>query len=80
MFERSVPLDDVLAVIRSGEVVEDYPEDFPFPSVLLLGYKDLRPLHVVAARDPATRRCFAVTVYEPERVEWSRDFKRRLTT
>jgi hypothetical protein len=78
MFERAVRLDDVVAVIRSGEVIEDYPDDFPFGSVLLLGYIDLRPLHAVVAQEPETRRCFAVTVYEPDPAKWSPDFKRRL--
>ncbi|MBA4181875.1 MAG: hypothetical protein C0506_14890 [Anaerolinea sp.] len=79
MFERRIEFDDVLAVIRSGEVIEDYADDLPFPSALVLGQRDLRPLHVVVARDPATRRCVAVTVYEPDWDEWSPDFRRRLT-
>ena len=79
MFERGIEFDDVLAVIRSGEVIEDYPDDLPFASFLLLGRRDLRPFHVVVGRDSATGRCFAVTVYEPRPGKWSPDFRRRLT-
>lgn len=80
MFERNVSFDDVLAIVRAADVIEDYPDDAPFGSVLLLGVRDLRPLHVVVGRDPVTRRCIAVTVYEPDPAEWSPDFRRRLTT
>ncbi|MEX2316454.1 MAG: DUF4258 domain-containing protein [Pirellulales bacterium] len=30
-------LEDVLKSISSGEIIEDYPSDYPFPSCLMLG-------------------------------------------
>ena len=45
---------DVLQVLDSGEEIEQYPEDTPFPSVLLLARVGGRPLHVVAATDAAS--------------------------
>ena len=38
MSERQISIDDVKAVIGSGETIEDYPDDRPFPSRLLLGW------------------------------------------
>ena len=77
MYERGIDMDDLLEVIRGGEPIEEYPEDVPFPSRLVLGYVRGRPIHAVVARDAETSRCFAVTVYEPEPGRWSPDFRRR---
>ena len=77
MFERSITKPDIAAVIRSGEVIEDYPGDKPFPSRLLLGFVEERPLHVVVARDQVTHTLHVVTVYYPNPALWSDDFRKR---
>ena len=35
--ERNITVDDVINAINNGEIIEQYPEDFPFPSCLILG-------------------------------------------
>ena len=77
MFERAISVDDVLAVIADGEVIADYPDDKPFPSALLMGSAGSRTLHVVAARDGARGKCYAVTVYEPDPMLWNDDMRSR---
>jgi len=37
MFERGLSKDDVLGIVRDGEVIADYPEDEPYPSYLQTG-------------------------------------------
>lgn len=37
MLERGVSRRDVFSTLLSGEQIEDYPHDRPFPSVLFLG-------------------------------------------
>ena len=37
MFERSVTRADVREVLATGEVIEQYPDDTPYPSRLILG-------------------------------------------
>lgn len=37
MLARDVSREDVFEVLMSGEEIEDYPTDTPFPSALLLG-------------------------------------------
>jgi hypothetical protein len=32
MFQRGIRREDVLAVLSSGEVVAEYPDDTPYPS------------------------------------------------
>ena len=77
MFERRINSRDVAAVIRSGEIIERYDDDQPFPSVLLLGRADERALHVVAAFEKETNTAYVVTCYRPDEEEWTDDFKTR---
>lgn len=37
MIERDIKRPSVTEAILNGEIIEDYPEDFPFPSCLILG-------------------------------------------
>jgi hypothetical protein len=77
MFQRQISVQDVRDVLTAGEVIEDYPDDFPFPSRLMLGWSGTRPIHVVAADNPQARETIVITVYEPDPDEWEPDFKRR---
>lgn len=64
-------------MIKEGEVIASYPDDVPFPSVLILAFEEREAAHVVVARDPGTGICFVVTVYRPDPHLWSDDFKTR---
>ncbi len=77
MFERGLSKDQVLAIVKTGELIADYPDDSPYPSCLLLGYIDNKPVHVVIARDAVTGICFVVTAYQPNPQLWSANFKLR---
>jgi len=77
MFERSVAPEAVMRIIKEGEIIASYPDDRPFPSLLILGFEREEPLHLVVARDPANSICFVVTVYRPDPTLWSEDFKTR---
>lgn len=77
MFERGVSADDVRQVIQSGKVIEDYPEDKPFPSRLILGFVERKALHVVLAVDRGENRAIGITVYEPDPDLWEAGFERR---
>jgi len=72
MFERRV---DVLAVIAQGETIAEYVDEKPYPSRLLLGRAETKPLHVVVATDEDL--CIVVTVYEPTLENWSDDLRTR---
>jgi hypothetical protein len=47
MFERGVSVDEISEVIEHGEELRAYPDDYPYPSRLLVGFPQGRPLHVV---------------------------------
>ena len=77
MFQRAVSTEDVHAVLATGEVIADYPEDTPYPSRLVLGWRGDRPLHVVAAYNASDDETIVVTVYEPSPADWEADFRRK---
>lgn len=74
---RGVTAQEVIAVVRQDERIEDYPDDFPFASRLLLGWINGRPLHVVAAQDE-DGPVIIVTVYEPDPTRWDTSFRERI--
>lgn len=77
MGQRHISEQDVIRVLAERVTVELYPEDRPFPSCLLLGWIDNRPIHVVVADDTQNDRRVIVTVYEPDGERWEAGFQRR---
>ena len=80
MMERRVRVADIRSIIEDGEIVEDYPNDFPHHSRLLLGWIKGRPLHVVVADHPSLLESSIITVYEPDPQLWEPDCKTRRPT
>lgn len=77
MFERDISREAVKHVIRTGEVIEEYPEDRPFPSILILGFWQEKPLHAVTAYDTAGSRLYIITAYVPDERHFESDWKVR---
>ena len=77
MFERGITVVNVKEVIKTGKIIESYPNDKPFQSYLLLGFINQNPLHVVIATDPDTKKTIVITVYTPDPKLWEKGFKRR---
>lgn len=78
MFSRRVSVEDVRQVLATGEAVEEYPDDIPYPSRLVLGWCGSRPIHVVVADNAEAGETIVVTVYEPDLDQWEPGFRRRL--
>ena len=77
MFERHINETDVQYVLVAGKTIESYPDDKPYPSHLVLGWRGSRPLHVVVADNERDRESIIVTVYEPDPDRWEAEFERR---
>jgi hypothetical protein len=77
MFQRRISKDDVRHVLETGETIETYPRDTPYPSRLVLGWRQARPLHVVVADNVETGETIVITTYEPHPEEWEPDYKMR---
>ena len=72
--------DEVRHVLMTGEAIEAYASDIPYPSRLMLGWHGSRPIHVVVADDADDQTSIVITVYQPNLSEWEADFKRRKTS
>lgn len=68
---------EVYEAVCAGEVIEEYPEDKPYPSVLIFGRTiSDRPLHIVCAYNMEENLSIIITVYQPDPELWI-DYKRR---
>lgn len=77
MFTRSISDECVEHILQRGEVVEDYPQAFPFPAKLLFGRCNERAIHVVAAENRSQQQVIIITAYEPSLQKWETDMKTR---
>jgi hypothetical protein len=68
---------EIQEAISSGEIIEEYLDDKPYPSVLIFGTSATnRPLHIVCAYSDEEDLVVIVTVYQPDPSRWI-DWKRR---
>lgn len=73
-----IHVEEVLQALDTGEIIEEYPEDKPYPSCLIMGRTLAgRSLHIVCAPVLAEKRLIVITVYQPDPERWEPDFRRR---
>ena len=77
MFQRKISEEAVAQVLDTGETIEHYPDDTPYPSMLVLGWLGSRPIHVVVADDAVNETRIVITAYQPDAQEWEGGFRRR---
>ena len=77
MIERDILEAEVRTTLASGETIEVYPDDVPYPCRLVLGWSGSRPVHVVVADNVEMNEVVVVTVYEPDTDVWEQGFRRR---
>jgi len=74
--QRNISTDDIIRVLMDGEIIEQYPDDYPYPSCLVNGQAlHKQPLHVVCGF--GNNELWIITAYRPDAVEWAPDFKAR---
>lgn len=74
--ERGIEPSDVKQCITTGRIIEEYPDDYPFPSCLVLGESiNGQVLHVVVGVGEG--RLWLITAYYPDPQKWSDDFSTR---
>ena len=74
--ERDISVADVKSCIMNGEIIEEYPDDFPHPSALIFGC-DLngKIIHVVCGIDE--NFLYLITAYVPTAGKFLDDLKTR---
>ena len=73
MFRRGIGEKEVRSVVSEGETIGEYPDDTPYPSRLILGLVEGRPIHVVVADDKERGAYIVITAYVPQPEQWSPD-------
>ena len=74
--QRGIRAKDVRNCIMTGEIIEQYPDDFPFPSCLVFGKSvNGKILHVVASDEGTGSRI--ITAYFPDNIKFEDDLKTR---
>jgi len=77
MFNRRIDETDIEEVVQKGTIIEEYPDDTPYPSYLMYRTVRGRPLHVVGAYDKEEGVIIVVTAYEPNPDRWEEHYTRR---
>ena len=76
MQERDISRADVKKCVLEGEIIEDYPDDFPHPSCLIFGFTiNDKIIHVVAGSD--VKYIYIITAYFPNTIKFENDLKTR---
>jgi len=79
MFQRDIHENGVEKVLKDGNIIEQYDDDFPFPSFLINGINtEGVPLHVVAAINRDELKLVIITVYKPDPLKWKNEFSGRI--
>ena len=63
--------DEVFVSVFQGAIIEDYPDDWPYPSCLIYGNTFRgEPVHSVWAYNETNEWAVLVTVYRPDPDRW----------
>lgn len=75
-YERDIKMRFIQNTILNGEIIEQYPNDFPYPSCLILYFLNSQtPIHVCVGF--GENKLWIITAYFPNTIEWEKDFKTR---
>ena len=78
MIERKISTSDLVHALTSCQVIEQDPDDEPYPSCLVLGWLESGdPLHIKCSHKANSPVLRIVTVYEPDEARWMGNFRRR---
>ena len=77
MLERGISRQEVKDAILNGVVIEEYFDDYPFPSVLVAYIVKTKPLHIVLAYDEKSLTSYVITAYVPDDKHFEDDLMTR---
>ena len=74
--QRGIKPLDIRCAVNNGEVIEQYPDDFPFPSCLIRGTDETgRILHICMSDEGSSSRI--ITAYVPDPEKWDETLTKR---
>jgi len=71
MRQRNIRLEDIKNALICGEIIEQYPDDYPFPSCLVYA----KNIHIVCSI--GEKGLYIITAYRPSPEQWEDDGKKR---
>ncbi len=74
---RRISENGVDHILKQFDIVEEYPDAFPFPALLLIGTWESNIWHVVAGFDLSNNVVHIVTVYRPGIDRFEPDWRTR---
>ena len=74
MFQRNISMEDAKFALHNGVLVNEYPDDKPYPSKLLFAMKNENPLHIVCSEIFIENTIIIITAYEPSLDIWEKDY------
>ncbi len=76
LLQRNITQNDVLKALFNGEIIEEYEDDYPYPSCLVYGINlNNEVLHIVCGSNE--EELWIITAYYPDNIEWENDMKTR---
>ena len=76
LLQRNISQSDIEKTLLNGEIIEEYEDDYPYPSCLVFGRNlDNEVIHVVCGSNG--EELWIITAYYPDRTEWEKDLKTR---
>lgn len=74
--QRGIKAKDIREAVGNGEIIEQYTDDYPYPSCLILGMSAKKEyIHVVMSDEGNSSRI--ITAYFPSAEKWEPDLKTR---
>jgi len=77
MAQRGLTAEELIDAVGSFEILEQYPDDKYLPSYLVRAEAHGRVFHAQIAADTESHNVRIVTMYVPDRTEWSADMRTR---
>ncbi len=76
LFQRNITQEDIENVLLNGEIIEEYEDDYPYPSCLVYGVNlNNEVIHVVCGLNK--EELWIITAYYPDNIKWHDDLKTR---
>ena len=76
LFQRNISQEDIENALLNGEIIEEYENDYPYPSCLVYEVNlNNKVLHVVCGANET--ELWVITAYYPDNIKWEDDLKTR---
>lgn len=76
LIQRNISQEDVENALIHGEIIEEYSNDYPYPSCIVFGVNlKSEILHIVCGINNS--ELWIITAYYPNNTKWNNDLKTR---